>query len=209
MITVPYLLPGHSFLFHTLKRCDYLDAFQVPFIAKGDSWQTRDLVQAFLTNRLVRIYQWLVVRNRLGSDAVKASCINRLSGAAEENNLGEEEAFQPFRIFTSSPEEIVIGVDSRYLSFRISFSIDRHPAIPSQQIISVTTMVQFNHWLGKFYFSLAKPFQKLAVRGITQRLQAVMQRRQPVYSKKQHPGTKYLSKSDLNNPFLSGFAQHQ
>jgi hypothetical protein len=208
MITVPYLLPGHSFLFHTLKRCDYLDTFQVSLIAKTDRWQTRDLVQAFLTNRLVGIYQRLVVPNRLGSDPVDASCINRFSNAAEENNLHKEEAFPPFRIFTSSSAEIVIGEDSRYLSFRISFSIDRHPAIPSQQIISVTTMVQFNHWLGRFYFSLAKPFQKLAVQGITQRMQSVIQRQQPVYSMKQ-PGTKYLRKSDLQNPFLSGFTQHQ
>jgi hypothetical protein len=198
MITVPYLLPGHSFLFHTLKRCDYLDTFQVPISAKVDSFQTRDLVRVFLTNRLVRIYQWLVVPDRLGSDAVNASCINRPSGAAEENSLHEEEAFPPFRTFTSSPAEIVIGEDARYLSFRISFSIDRHLAIHSQQIISVTTMVQINHWLGRFYFSLAKPFQKLALRSITQRLQAVQYKGDdPLYTRKPHYGTKSLKKSDL------------
>ena len=64
------------------------------------------------------------------------------------------------RIFARGADEIVLGLDDRHLDFRVG--ILREGAA-DHTAVTVSTIVQFNSWLGRLYFVPVRPFHQRIV----------------------------------------------
>lgn len=65
-----------------------------------------------------------------------------------------------FRIYSLSPDQVVMGANDKHLNFRAIVANSHSP----QYNIKVTTLVQFNNRMGRIYFAIIKPFHGLVVR---------------------------------------------
>lgn len=65
-----------------------------------------------------------------------------------------------FRIIALHENEVILGEDDRHLDFFVSLLLV--PAADGLQL-SVTTLVRFNEWIGRIYFTAIQPFHRLIV----------------------------------------------
>lgn len=63
-----------------------------------------------------------------------------------------------FFVQTLEPLELIVGGDDRHLNFQISVFIH---IVNTQRMVAVSTVVMPNHWLGRVYMTLIKPFHRL------------------------------------------------
>lgn len=64
------------------------------------------------------------------------------------------------RIYARGDDELVLGLDDRHLDFRVGILRERGT---DQTAVTVSTIVQFNSWLGRLYFVPVRPFHRLIV----------------------------------------------
>ena len=60
-------------------------------------------------------------------------------------------------------QELILGDDDRHLNFRISIFIHE---VDERRVVSVSTVVIINNWLGHFYMFFVKPFHRLIARNL-------------------------------------------
>jgi Protein of unknown function (DUF2867) len=72
-----------------------------------------------------------------------------------------------FKVLDRQDDEILLGEDDRHLNFRASVQLKRE-AEKCWAIVS--TVVQFNNWLGHAYFVPVRPIHKIIVLAMMRRL---------------------------------------
>lgn len=65
-----------------------------------------------------------------------------------------------FKIYTLQENEVILGADDKHLNFRVSILIDQS-AIHN---IKVTTLVEYNNKMGKWYMAIVAPFHRIVVK---------------------------------------------
>lgn len=82
--------------------------------------------------------------------------------------VGERVAL--FKVIDKNENEVIFGENDKHLNFRVSLFLDR-----DKGKLIVSTLVKFNHWMGKLYFLPVLPFHKIIVpiltKGMVRRLQ--------------------------------------
>ena len=68
-----------------------------------------------------------------------------------------------FRVFSKTEHELILGEDDKHLNFRVSLYLETVPNDTGTKQITVTTIVIYNNWFGRFYFFFVKPFHQLIV----------------------------------------------
>lgn len=68
-----------------------------------------------------------------------------------------------FRVFSKTEHELILGEDDKHLNFRVSLYLETVPNDTCTKQITVTTIVIYNNWFGRFYFFFVKPFHQLIV----------------------------------------------
>ena len=69
-----------------------------------------------------------------------------------------------FKIYSTSPTEIVLGEDDKHLDFRLSVLCSGQSAPGAQRQLILSTVVHCHNRLGRFYIFLIAPFHRLVVR---------------------------------------------
>ncbi|MBC7908760.1 MAG: DUF2867 domain-containing protein [Rhodospirillaceae bacterium] len=75
---------------------------------------------------------------------------------------------KPFPILTSSPEEVILGMDDRHLDFRIVVAVTAVNA--GERQVAVTTLVRTRNGLGRLYLIAVLPFHWVISRAMMFRL---------------------------------------
>lgn len=87
----------------------------------------------------------------------------------DDNETNTNCQFEPneraglFRVFSKTEHELILGEDDKHLNFRVSLYLDTVPNDTCRKQITVTTIVIYNNWFGRFYFFFVKPFHQLIV----------------------------------------------
>lgn len=65
-------------------------------------------------------------------------------------------------IIEQNEYELVLGKRDKHLDFYALLKC--HPMEENSQVVSITTLVKYNNWLGKVYFFFVCPFHRLLVK---------------------------------------------
>ncbi len=161
----PAPIPSQSIIHSTLDRVDYSDAFRLT-LPKGAT-HTIDAVakQVFLMtpkwiSALMRLRDAIVSVIGLKTSPVTEIDLNKIT-LIEGNSIGL------FQVLKRNDSEIIFGENDKHLDFRAGLLLQKTDH--GDEVI-FSTLVRFNGWLGKLYFLPVKPFHKLVVPSLLNRL---------------------------------------
>lgn len=141
----------------------HIDSYAASFRRSGEI-AIEDIGKAFF---LLKPPRWITalftLRNGIaGFFGLKAGGKGGGQRLPGDFKLEPGERLGPFKVFSKSKTEVVIGEDDRHLNFRVSLFFEQQPA--NERTIVISTVVRFNNWLGRFYFLPVRPFHALIVR---------------------------------------------
>lgn len=171
MIVKHKTIPAISVLKNDEKTFHYIDSYQSNYLHLKNN-DIENLTKIFLTIGP----KWMDVLLSLRHQIARLLKLKTGHLTNEQRNTANFK-FEPgeqldlFKLYTKTPNEIILGEDDRHLDFRVSILLDstnetNHP----QSTLHVTTAVQFNNWLGRFYFIIVKPFHQLIVKSTLQEM---------------------------------------
>jgi hypothetical protein len=68
-----------------------------------------------------------------------------------------------FKIYGTSPTEIVLGEDDKHLDFRLSVLCSNQPSSGGKRQLTLSTVVHCHNRLGRLYILIIAPFHRLVV----------------------------------------------
>lgn len=68
-----------------------------------------------------------------------------------------------FKIYSTSPTEIVLGEDDKHLDFRLSVLCSGQSSLGAKRHLIISTVVHCHNRLGRLYLFLIAPFHRLVV----------------------------------------------
>lgn len=89
--------------------------------------------------------------------------------ALDSNVLDTAGRIYIFRIFSTSPTEIVLGEDDKHLDFRVSVLCPPQTSAGGKRQVTVATVVHCHNRFGRFYIRVIAPFHRLLVRASLRR----------------------------------------
>lgn len=164
-------LPENSRLKKSGNQYDYEDSFQTT-LNFNNKLNSTDIAKAFCAFTLKGpewIKNLMIIRNSLVSlFGRKKSQYDGDNMPFNEQTFDIGEKMYGFKILGKTENEIIFGKDDKHLNFRSSFLITNNTI--DCKIITLSTVVEFNNWLGRLYFIPVKPFHKLIMRTILSRI---------------------------------------
>ncbi|MOA43140.1 hypothetical protein D3C78_1652630 [compost metagenome] len=73
-----------------------------------------------------------------------------------------------FKILEKTDNEIIMGENDRHLDFKVSLLAQQTESTIAA--ITISTVVNYHNWFGKFYFFFVKPFHKRIVSVMLKRM---------------------------------------
>ena len=151
-------IPKESIYKNYIDSVDYYDAFQMELTDK----------EASLEEVYVGIFsyspKWMKYLMLIRNGIVKLFGLRTdIASDGEQNKklfVGEKSGM--FHIYYLSSEEIIAGEDDKHLNFRVS-------VFKEENIVVISTIVQYHNTFGKVYMSLISPFHKIIVRTMMRR----------------------------------------
>ncbi len=141
-------IPPKSTVMNGFDSIDYYDTY---LIKKKTSKSA-----ASISNELMRLPGWVALLLRLRNSIVT------IFGLKTDRPNPERTSF--FTMIENNENEIVMGEDDKHLNFRASVMKD-----PTENTITLTTVVHFNNRWGRVYFFPVKPFHKIIMRTLLNR----------------------------------------
>ena len=74
-----------------------------------------------------------------------------------------------FKIYSTSPTEVVLGEDDKHLDFRLSVLCSNQPSPGATCQLTLSTVVHCHNRLGRLYIRLIAPFHRLIVQASLRR----------------------------------------
>lgn len=154
-------LPNLSLLKNSKKPFDYIDSFNAELPLTKPFITIDEVAKAFFTGSPAWVSSLFALRNKLvGALGLKTSGNQNRAEVLSNFSCEVGDKLGLFRVFEKSDYEIIMGEDDSHLNFRVSLLLEVKGA---QQILVISTGVQFNNVWGKLYFLPVKPFHKLVV----------------------------------------------
>lgn len=146
--------PPCSLILEGTGKPDYFDSYQTVKATTGSIDE--------ITTKLFKTPAWVGALGKLRNLMVKPF------GLKTEKDIEKERSeIDLAPVLFRNDHELVMGLDDKHLSFRIS--VFEEPA-GTKNAVSITTVVWFNHWGGRVYFALIKPFHCAIIRTMLRRL---------------------------------------
>lgn len=154
-------IPENSALYADRKQYHYSDSYTVQVEDKNNQLTLIDAANAFVKpgpkwiDNLLKLRNFLVAMVGLKTPKDLKTNINC---QFEPNELAGL-----FHVFSKTEHELILGEDDKHLNFRVSLYFETMPNNTCTKQITVTTIVIYNNWFGRFYFFFVKPFHQLIV----------------------------------------------
>ena len=150
-------LPDSSNANNFISKIDFADSYKIDLL-KDDEIR-KIYLKLFLTDS--KLINFLMsVRNKIMSLFNFKTEINDLN-QLNDIQVGNKVGF--FTIYYIDEYEIIAGEKDKHLDFCVSF-------YKKDANLTVSTLVQYNNFFGKFYMNLVKPFHKLVVKRMLKNL---------------------------------------
>lgn len=158
-------LPRVSVLYNDKEQYDYTDSFTAAVQDPKSKLTSVEIGKAFFSSGPSWIGKLFDLRNRIVSIFGLKTSGNSKNRQEQLDNFSCEEGEQLglFKVFRKTPNELVLGEDDKHLNFKVSLYLANGPRDSAERDFTISTVVKFNNWFGKFYFLLVKPFHKLIV----------------------------------------------
>lgn len=151
-------IPSASAINKAYASVDLADAYSIE-LPTGASPNPELLARFMFANQASWISGLMAVR-----DAVVASfglkTAKHLASLEAENGTGR---LSIFKIYSTSPTEVVLGEDDKHLNFRLSVMCSGPSSPGAKRHLILSTVVHCNNRLGRLYISLIAPFHRLVV----------------------------------------------
>ncbi len=158
-------IPQSSLLYPNHNQYNYIDSYEGVVGDKNNKISIVDVARAFLKPGPKWVDNLFTLRNKIVS-LFGLKTPNDMIDSKQLNNLRFEpgERVGLFKVFNRTNDEIILGEDDKHLNFRVSLLLSELKTDKLNKNITVTTIVIYNNWFGRFYFFPVKPFHKLIVK---------------------------------------------
>ncbi|MBE9169173.1 DUF2867 domain-containing protein [Pleurocapsales cyanobacterium LEGE 06147] len=151
-------IPSTSLAMRSLPHIDFADAFksQLP----GNQPQNIDSVTRAI---FLKMPEWITGLLELRNIIVRPL---GLKTTIDPNPPSDRDKLKPgvtvgvFEVLDRRLDEIMLGEDDKHLDYRVSVQLERQG---KACWVIVSTVVQFNNWLGRAYFVPVKPVHKIII----------------------------------------------
>lgn len=149
MQVVKTSIPNSSLYAEYIDRVDYFDAFEMEL--QDETLSAELIYKGMFSTVPLWIEKLMKIRNKI----VSLFGLKSVKGDSDlEFKVGNKEGM--FHIYFICENEVIAGEDDRHLNFRVS-------VLKEANKVTVSTLVKYHNWFGKFYMTLIKPFHKLIV----------------------------------------------
>ena len=158
-------LPDNSILRKKGYNYDYEDSFQCDCDNQQRNISLTKIAKSFFTSGPKWISVLFALRNKIvGLFGLKTTGeITDKQQRIDNFKCEPGDRFGLFKVLDKTNNELVLGEDDKHLDFRISLFVAQKMDHIDQKTITVSTIVNFNNWFGRFYFFIVKPFHLLIV----------------------------------------------
>ena len=160
----PVSLPEESRIATLYSSVNLADAYAID-LPVGASTNAEQLARFIFSHQPAWINGLVTVRDTLvaGLGLKTAKQLESLGAM----NKGSRVAF--FKIYSSTPTEIVLGEDDKHLDFRLSVLCSGQPSLTGKRRLTMSTVVHCHNSFGRLYLGLIAPFHRLVVQASLRR----------------------------------------
>jgi len=177
----PVSLPLESEITGFYASTNLADAYSIE-LPPGASTNPELLARFIFSNQARWVGSLMAVRDALvgGLGLKTARQLAAFGGQSSNGRLGI------FRIYGTSPTEVILGEDDKHLDFRLSVLCSTEPWPGGTRRLTLSTVVHCHNLLGRAYILAIAPFHRLVVRSSLRRAarigwpSAVLPMRNPV-----------------------------
>lgn len=155
----PVSVPAESSIAEAYASMDLADAYSIELPA-GASTNPELLARFIFAHQPSWIGSLMKVRDALvaGFGLKTARHLAALESESGAGRLGI------FKIYSTSPTEVVLGEDDKHLDFRLSVLCSGQSSPGARRRLILSTVVHCHNRLGRLYIFLIAPFHRLVVR---------------------------------------------
>src|SRR5258708_13503137 len=151
-------LPPESRIAKAYASTNLADAYSIE-LPSGASGDPERLARFIFSHQAPWIGSLLAVRDAIvGRFGLKTA--KQLISAGGESKTGRVGIF---KIYGTSPTEIVLGEDDKHLDFRLSVLCSNQPSPGGKRQLTLSTVVHCHNRLGRLYILVIAPFHRLVV----------------------------------------------
>lgn len=152
----PVSLPPESRIANAYASTNLADAYSIE-LPSGASTNPEQLARFIFSHQAPWISGLMAFRDAIvGRFGLKTA--KQLTSLGAESTTGRVGIF---KIYGSSPTEIVLGEDDRHLDFRLSVHCSNQPG--GKRRLTLSTVVHCHNRLGRLYILVIAPFHRLVV----------------------------------------------
>ena len=151
-------IPPQSAIAKAYAFMNLADAYSIE-LPTGASTNPELLARFIFAHQAPWIGSLMTVRDALVA-GFGLKTAKRLATLEAESGAGR---LSIFKIYSTSPSEIVLGEDDKHLNFRLSVLCSGQLSPGAKRHLILSTVVHCNNRLGRLYISLIAPFHRLVV----------------------------------------------
>lgn len=156
--------PEQSLLYTDKEKFDYYDTYGGSFSDKEENIGLDDLAMDFMKPLPCWIDVLMSLRNTIVLIVgLKKSNDKKLGKKSDNIQFIPGEKIGFFMVYDKTANELILGENDKHLNFRISLFLETLKNDPLSKTIFITTVVEYNNWLGPVYFFFVKPLHRLIV----------------------------------------------
>ena len=151
-------LPSESAIAKAYASTNLADAYSIE-LPPGASTNAELLARFIFHHQAPWIGSLMAVRDAVvaGFGLKTAKHLATLEAQSGAGRLGI------FKIYSTSPTEVVLGEDDKHLDFRLSVLCSGQPSPRAKRHLTLSTVVHCHNRLGRLYIFLIAPFHRLVV----------------------------------------------
>lgn len=151
-------LPRESAIARAYASTNLADAYSIE-LPPGASTNPELLARFMFSQQAPWISSLMAVRDAVvGRFGLKTT--KQLASLGAENKTGR---IGIFRIYGTSPTEVILGEDDKHLDFRLSVLCSGQSSLGAKRHVVLSTVVHCHNRLGRLYIFLIAPFHRLVV----------------------------------------------
>ena len=157
-------LPPESGIAKAYASTNLVDAYSIE-LPSDASTHPETLARFIFSQQAPWVGSLMAVRDAVvGRFGLKTA--KQLMSLGAQSNTGRVGIF---KIYGTSPTEVVLGEDDRHLDFRLSVLCSTQPSPGGQRHLTLSTVVHCHNRLGRLYIRVIAPFHRLVVQSSLRR----------------------------------------
>lgn len=153
-----------SILAKDFEKYDYTDSYSGIFSDPENQINIETIVRDFSKPLPGWIEMLMSLRDRIVSlVGLKTSEKERQAPRPDHYTFNKVDKVGFFNVYSYSTREVILGEDDKHLNLRVSLLLENVDSDSIRKRVTISTVVIYNNWMGRFYFFFVKPFHCLIV----------------------------------------------